>query len=61
MGVGSVAYKLEFISILLGVHSVFHVSMQKKYHKDGNYIISWDYKLFYKELSYEGKPSAILD
>ncbi|XP_060177957.1 uncharacterized protein LOC132607896 [Lycium barbarum] len=37
--VGKVAYELASPPSLSGVHPVFHVSMQKKYHLDGSYII----------------------
>ena len=37
--VGEVAYELALPPELSGVHPVFHVSMLKKYHGDGNYII----------------------
>ena len=40
---------------------VFHVSMLKKYHRDGNYIIRWDSVLLDENLSYEEEPVAILD
>ena len=40
--VGEVAYELALPPELSGVHPVFHVSMMKKYHGDGNYIIRWD-------------------
>ena len=46
---------------LSGVHPVFHVSMLKKYHGDGNYIIRWDSVLLDENLSYEEEPVAILD
>ena len=39
---GEVDYDLAFPPRLLGVYLVFHVSMLKKYHGDGNYIIHWD-------------------
>ena len=59
--VGEVAYELALPPRLLGVHSAFHVSMQKKYNGDGNYIIRWDSVLLDENLSYEEEPIAILD
>ena len=43
------------------MHSVFHVSMLKRYHGDRNYIIHWDSVLLDENLSYEEEPIAILD
>ena len=43
------------------MHPVFHVSMLKRYHGDGNYIIRWDLVLLDENLSYEEDPVAILD
>ena len=59
--VGEVAYELALPPGLSGVHPVFHVSMLKRYHGDGNYIIRWDSVLLYENLSYEEEPVAILD
>ena len=59
--VGEVVYELALPQGLLGVHLVFHVSMLKRYHGDGNYIIHWDSVLLYENLSYEEEPVAILD
>jgi hypothetical protein len=59
--VGVVAYELALPPRLSGVHPVFHVSMLKKYHGDGNYIIRWDSVLLDENLSYEEEPIAILD
>ena len=59
--VGDVAYELALPPRLSGVHPVFHVSMLKKYHGDGNYIIRWDSILLDENLSYEEEPIAILD
>ena len=58
--VGEVAYELALPPGLSRVHSVFHVSMLKKYHGDGNYIIRWDSVLLNENLSYEEEPVAIL-
>ena len=43
------------------MHPVFHVSMLKRYHGDGNYIIRWESVLLDENLSYEEEPDAILD
>ena len=59
--VGEVAYELALPPGLSGVHPVFHVSMFKRYHGDGNYIIRWDLVLLDENLSYEEEPVAILD
>ena len=59
--VGEVAYELALPPGLSGVHQVFHVSMLKKYHGDGNYIIRWDSVLLDENLPYEEEPVAILD
>ena len=37
------------------------MSMLKRYHGDGNYIIRWDSVLLDDNLSYEEEPVAILD
>ena len=59
--VGYVAYELTLPQGLSGVHPVFHVSMLKRYHGDGNYIIRWDSVLLDENLFYEEEPVAILD
>ena len=59
--VGEVAYELALPPGLSGVHPVFHVSMLKKYHGDGNYIFCWDLVLLDENLSYQEEPIAILD
>ena len=56
-----VAYELALPLGLSGVHQVFHVSILKKYHRDGNYIIHWNSALLDENLSYEEEPIAILD
>ena len=59
--VREVANELALPPGLSGVHPVFHVSMLKRYHGDGNYIIRWDSVLLDENLSYEKEPIAILD
>ena len=51
--VGEVAHELALPQGLSGVHPVFHVSMLKRYHGDGNYIIRWDSVLLDENLSYD--------
>ena len=58
---GEVAYELALPPGLSGVHPIFHVSMLKRYHGDGNYIIRWDSVLLDENLSYEEEPVSILD
>ncbi|WMV08178.1 hypothetical protein MTR67_001563 [Solanum verrucosum] len=59
--VGPVANRLDLPPNLSGVHSVFHMSMLKIYHGDGDYIIKWDSIVLDKDLYYKDKPVTILD
>ncbi|PHU21760.1 hypothetical protein BC332_06867 [Capsicum chinense] len=59
--VSPVAYRLELPPSLSGVHPVFHVSMLKKFHGNGNYIIHWDSVLLDENLSYGEESIVILD
>ncbi|XP_055826311.1 uncharacterized protein LOC129894671 [Solanum dulcamara] len=59
--VRDMAYELTLPLGLSGIHPVFPVSMLKKYHGDGNYIIRLDSILFDKYLSYEEESVTILD
>ncbi|KAK4734240.1 hypothetical protein R3W88_008501 [Solanum pinnatisectum] len=59
--VGSVAYRLTLPPNLSGVHLVFHVSMLKRYHGDGDYIIKWNSIVLDKDLKYGEEQIAILD
>ncbi|XP_060183250.1 uncharacterized protein LOC132613230 [Lycium barbarum] len=40
--IGELAYEWALPPGLLGIHPVFHISMLKKYHSDGSYVIRWD-------------------
>ncbi|XP_069152101.1 uncharacterized protein [Solanum lycopersicum] len=46
---------------LYGVHPVFHISMLKKYHQGGDYVIQWDSVLLDQNLTFEEEPITILD
>ncbi|KAH0654669.1 hypothetical protein KY289_032347 [Solanum tuberosum] len=59
--VGPVAYRLTLPPNLSGVHPVFHVSILKRYHGDGDYIIKWDSIVLDKDLQYEEEPVSSLD
>ncbi|XP_060170559.1 uncharacterized protein LOC132601492 [Lycium barbarum] len=59
--VGDVAYELALPLGLSGVHTVFYVSMLKRYHGDGSFIIYWDFVLFDENFSYKEEPIVILD
>ncbi|XP_049382686.1 uncharacterized protein LOC125847020 [Solanum stenotomum] len=59
--VGLAAYRFSLPPSLSGVQPVFHVSMLKKYHRDGDYIIKWDSVLLDNDLQYKEEPVAIHD
>ena len=40
--VSTVAYQLDLLPSLLGVHAVFHVSMLRKYAPDLTHVVDWD-------------------
>ncbi|WMV29867.1 hypothetical protein MTR67_023252 [Solanum verrucosum] len=54
-------WRIDWLTSLLGVNSVFHLSILKRYHGDRNYIIKWDSTLLDKDLQYEKESVAILD
>ena len=58
---GPVAHRLALPLNFSGVHLIFHVSIIKKYHGDGNYIIKWDSIVLERDLQYEQEPIIILD
>ncbi|XP_059292149.1 uncharacterized protein LOC132045579 [Lycium ferocissimum] len=58
---GVVAYELALPTGRLGIHPVFYVSMLKRYHSDGTYIIRWDLLLLDENQSDEEEPIAILE
>lgn len=58
---GIMAYRLALPSSSFGVHLVFHMSMLKNYHRDGDYIIKWGSILLEKNLQYEKKLITVPD
>ncbi|XP_055803194.1 uncharacterized protein LOC129872286 [Solanum dulcamara] len=58
---GPVEYRLVLPHSLSGVHPVVFLSMLKKYHGDGDYIIKWGSVLLDKELQYKEETITILD
>ncbi|XP_015161377.1 uncharacterized protein, partial [Solanum tuberosum] len=59
-GVRPVDCMLALPPNLSGVHPVFDVSMLKKGHGDGDYIIKWDSIVLDKDLRYEEELIVIL-
>ena len=39
--VGTIAYLLELLLSLSGVHEVFHISMHRKYTPDPTHVVDW--------------------
>ncbi|XP_015081268.1 uncharacterized protein LOC107024835 [Solanum pennellii] len=59
--IGSMTYRLELPPNFSCLDLVFHVSMLKRYHNNGDYIIKWDLIVLDKDLHYEEEPNDILD
>ncbi|XP_055826307.1 uncharacterized protein LOC129894663 [Solanum dulcamara] len=59
--VGGVAYEFALPSRLSGVHSLFYVSMLRKYIPYESHVISYDAVELGSYLTYEEEPVAILD
>ena len=53
--VGTVAYRMALSPNLSNVHSIFHVTMLKRYHCDCDYIIKWNSIVLENDLQYEEK------
>jgi hypothetical protein len=58
---GNVAYKLELMSSLAGVHDIFHVSQQKKCLKALVDVVLLDMAPLETDLTYPEHPVKILD
>ncbi|XP_070035201.1 uncharacterized protein [Nicotiana tomentosiformis] len=59
--VGEVAYKLALPTSLSGLHSVFHVSMLRKYHANRPHVLDYIMVKLDERLGYEEEPVAIVD
>ena len=59
--VRSVAYRLELPSQLANVHSVFHVSMLRKYEPDPSHVIDHSDLILDENASFEVKPVRVVD
>ena len=59
--VGPAAYRLVLPPHLSVVHTVFHLSMLKRYHGDGEYIIKRDSIVLDTFLKYEEESKAIIN
>ena len=59
--VGLIAYRLALPLELLMIHSVFHVSMLRKYLPNPSHVLSLPAIQLDENLSYEEEPIAIVD
>ncbi|XP_070054601.1 uncharacterized protein [Nicotiana tomentosiformis] len=59
--VGEVSYELYLPPSLSGVHSVFHVSMLRRYHADRSHMLDYSTVQLDESLGYEEEPVAIVD
>ena len=58
---GTVAYRLAFLSSLSSVHEVFHVSMLRKYTPDLTHIVDWGDLVVDADGTFEEGPVHIID
>ena len=58
--VGSVAYRLALPPELEKIHSVFHVSMLRRYRTDPSHVVSSETTELKSDLTYEEEPVEIL-
>jgi len=59
--INTVAYRLALPPDLSRVHSVFHVSMLRKYIRDPLHVIDYSGVVVNEDLGYEEKPMRIID
>ena len=58
--VGPVAYRLALPPELENIHSVFHVSMLRRYRSDPSHVVSSETIVLRSDLTYEEEPVEIL-
>ena len=58
---GMVAYRLALLPGLSGVHTVFHVSMLRKYTQDPTHVVDWSELVVDIDGTFEEVPVRIMD
>ena len=59
--VGTVAYRLDLLPSMSGVHELFHVSMLRKYTPDLAHVVDWGEIEVDKDETFKEGPVCILD
>ena len=59
--VGTVAYRLDLLPSMSGVHEVFHVSMLRKYTPDPSHMVDWGEITVDTDGTFEEGPMHIMD
>ena len=59
--VGTVAYRLDLLPSMSGVHEVFQVSMLRRYTPDAAYVVDWGEIEVDKDETFEEGPVCIMD
>ena len=59
--VGAVAYRLALPPGLSSIHSVFHVSMLRKYTPDPTHVVDWGELIVDADGTFEEGPVRIMD
>ena len=59
--VGIVSYRFALPLSLLSVHTVFHVSMLRKYTLDPTHVVDWDELVLDADGTFEEGPMRIMD
>ena len=59
--VGTVVYQLALPPSLLSVHTIFHISMLRKYTPDSTHVVDWGKLVVDAEGTFEKGPIRIMD